>query len=197
MDAESVRLLSKFRNGDSAAAEALYHRFVSRLIGLAKKRLSHKLARRVDAEDVVQSVYRSFFARAQEGEYRIERAGDLWRLLAAITVNKVLRQAEFHGQQKRAVGRETSSDNLEDSFRRCTEYFAVDPGDEEAVAVAEELESLMSELPERDRTILEFRLNGVDVGEIARQIGRSEWTVRRSLNALQEQLERRLLDFDT
>ena len=196
MDAESIQLLAEFRKGDSAAAEALYHRFVGRLIGLAKKRLSHKLAGRVDAEDVVQSVYRSFFARAQEGEYHIERAGDLWRLLAAITVNKVLRQAEFHGQQKRDVGREETSSRIEDSLRQCIERFAVDPGEEEAVAVADELESLMSELPERDRTILEFRLNGVDVGEIARQIGRSEWTVRRSLNTLQKQLEQRLLDFD-
>ena len=103
MDDESVRLLELVRDGDSSAAEALYHRFVERLITLAKSRLSKRLTRRVDAEDVVQSVYRSFFVGAQDGRYNIERAGDLWRLLAAITVNKVLRQAEFHGQQKRDV----------------------------------------------------------------------------------------------
>lgn len=196
MDPDSVQLLSRFRNGDATAAEELYLRYVRRLIGLAKKRLPGILERRVDAEDVVQSAYKSFFAAAKDGQFRIERSGDLWRLLAAITVNKVRRQMEHHGQQKRAIAREASPQTIEDSLQQSIEHFASDPGDEEIVAVADELERLKSELPDRDRTILEHRLNGLNVEEIAADIGRSEWTVRRCLNVLQKRLEDRLLEVD-
>ena len=196
MESESAQLLADYQNGDAAAADALYYRFVHRLIGLAKQRLPRILNRRVDAEDVVQSVYRTFFAAARDGAYRIERPGDLWRLLAAITVNKVRRQVEHHGQQKRAVNREQRPRPIEDSLHQSIECFAVDPGEDEAVAIADELEALMSSLPERDRTILEHRLNGLTVAEIGSIVGRSEWTVRRSLNGLQSQLEVRLMELD-
>ncbi len=86
---ESIELLSRVRQGDEQAASDLFDRYVERLIKLARSRLSAKLQRRVDPEDVVQSAYRSFFSHAQDGRYQLHKSGDLWRLLAAITVNKV------------------------------------------------------------------------------------------------------------
>jgi hypothetical protein len=59
-DYPSIELLARFRAGDERAAEELFPRFAERLIAVAKARLSAKLARRVGAEDVVQSAYRSF-----------------------------------------------------------------------------------------------------------------------------------------
>ncbi len=58
-DDESIELLSRIRQGDEQAATDLFERYVERLIRLAQSRLSAKLQRRIDAEDVVQSVYRS------------------------------------------------------------------------------------------------------------------------------------------
>jgi hypothetical protein len=58
--------------------------YANRLIALARSRLSSKLAGRIDPEDVVQSVYRSFFAEARAGRYHLDRGGDLWRLLVAM-----------------------------------------------------------------------------------------------------------------
>ncbi len=60
-DPLSAQLLIRWREGDQAAADALFRRYAERLIGLVRLRLSEKLARRVDPEDIVQSVYRSFF----------------------------------------------------------------------------------------------------------------------------------------
>jgi RNA polymerase sigma-70 factor (ECF subfamily) len=52
---KSAVLLARWQEGDSAAAELIFERYVRRLVGLAKTRLSSKMQRRVDAEDVVQS----------------------------------------------------------------------------------------------------------------------------------------------
>jgi hypothetical protein len=44
----SFLLLERYRGGDDLAADELFARYFSRLIALAKSRLSPRLARRVD-----------------------------------------------------------------------------------------------------------------------------------------------------
>lgn len=95
-DNESIQLLVRWKAGDEAAAEEIFSRYLHRLAGLARNRLSDKMQRRIDPEDVVQSAYRSFFRQAKEDRYELKRSGDLWRLLAAITINKTMGQIEYH-----------------------------------------------------------------------------------------------------
>ena len=71
--AGSSNLVARWRAGDQQAATELFSRYANRLIALARKRLSDKLAGHIDPEDVVQSVYRSFFADAREGRYAKSR----------------------------------------------------------------------------------------------------------------------------
>ena len=78
---DSVNLLSRFRAGDPLAAEELHSRYVQRLMALARTRISRKLGRRVGPDDVVQSVFRSFFTKARDQQFVLEHSGDLWRLL--------------------------------------------------------------------------------------------------------------------
>ena len=75
----SLTLLEKVREGDGAASEALFARYVERLTSLARSRLSSRLKRRTDPEDIVQSVYRSFFSAVRAGRFTLSRGGDLWR----------------------------------------------------------------------------------------------------------------------
>src|SRR5262245_54743172 len=86
---DSQQLLAGVQAGRSQAADQLFNRYVERLVALARSHMSPSLRTREDEEDVVQSVCRSFFTRAREGQYILQRSGDLWRLLAAITLNKV------------------------------------------------------------------------------------------------------------
>ncbi len=79
MPEDSKELLDRYRHGDDVAADALYQRYADRLLTLARSRLSRQLARRIDAEDVVQSAYRSFFIHARHGEFTADCEGDLWR----------------------------------------------------------------------------------------------------------------------
>src|SRR5205085_4152245 len=103
----SAELLARYHcRHDEAAAEELFRRYAGRLTALARSRLSRALATRVDAEDVVQSAYRSFFLLAHDGEVLLRESGDLWRLLVRITLRKVYRSARRHRADRRSVARE-------------------------------------------------------------------------------------------
>lgn len=193
VDDESIELLDRVRQGDEQAATDLFDRYVERLIRLVKSRLSGKLRRRVDAEDVVQSVYRSFFSNAQEGRYLLNRSGDLWRLLAAITINKVRNQARHGKAAKRSVGVEESVADNESLMGISPEAVSKEPSPQELGVLLEEIESEMRDLSRLKRGIVELRLQGHSNEEIADQIHCTERTVQRTLRQLKERLEARLL----
>src|SRR5262245_10269770 len=109
-DERSGDLLAQWRAGNQQAAAKLFQRYADRLTALARSRLSSRVNRRVDAEDVVLSAYRSFFAGASAGRFEVERGGDLWRLLVSLTLRKLYRQVKHNSRQKRAVQRERPSD---------------------------------------------------------------------------------------
>ena len=187
----SFVLLERYHRGDDAAAEELFSRYFRRLTSLARARLSPRLARRTDPEDVVLSVYRSFFIGAREGRFTLNRGGDLWRLLASITKHKLLRQARFHGADRRSVDRESA---LDDAGTGPDFLDARGPTPEDAVALTDELERLFLGLDALGKRVLELRLQGELLSEIADETGRSERTVRRTLDRIRVILAEQLGD---
>lgn len=183
----SFVLLERYRRGDDAAAEELFSRYFRRLTLLARSRLSPRLAGRTDPEDVVLSVYRSFFIEARAGRFTWSRAGDLWRLLAAITKHKLLRQARYHGADRRSVDRESALGEV-DFLHGC------EPTPDDAAALADELECVFTQLDASGRRVLELRLQGARISEIADDTGRSERTVRRTLDRIRAILTGRMGD---
>ena len=181
--------MARWRAGDQAAAAELFERYADRLIALARSRLSAKVACRVDPEDVVQSAYRSFFAGARDGRYDLQRGGDLWRLLLAITLHKLYRQVQQHQRQKRAVDREHRLGAGLGFVDLHAHMQAHAPSPVEAVALADELEQFMRRLDALHRGVLELRLQGYTLEEIARRTDRTERTVRRVLDRIKQQFE--------
>lgn len=192
-DDESIYLLANWKQGDQAAAEKLFQRYVSRLTSLARSRLSPKLRTRVDPEDVVQSVYRVFFDRAAQDEFVLKQSGDLWRLLAAITIKKIHANVEFHQAQKRSFTNDVSLSDDASGFRIPLEMVSHEPGPEESMTLMEELHSVLSGLDALPRQVMELRLQGLSVEEIAVEIKRSDRTVRRALEQTRKTMEDRLL----
>jgi RNA polymerase sigma factor (sigma-70 family) len=188
MDDETMHLLAQWRGGDARAADALFRRYANRLIALARSRLSSKLARRVDPEDVVQSAYRSFFAGAREGEYDIQRGGDLWRLLVTITLNKVRNQVKHHTADKRNVKAEQPFGSEDSLLGIQASLFTEDPSPMTALTLVDELEGVMRTLEPLERRILELRLQGHTQYEISSLTGRSVASVCRLLAWVKEQL---------
>ena len=180
---DTIELFARYRQGDQHAATALFERYLLRLTALARARLAAKLAARVDPEDIIQSAYRSFFIGAREGRFSIEQSGDLWRLLVTITLRKLYRQAGRHTADIRDVGRERS---VSADAEWAEQVIARDPTPDEVVAIADELESLLSSLPTISRRIVELRMQGESLVEIAWLVNRSERTVRRALKEIQD-----------
>ena len=185
----AVKLLAQWRNGDERAATELFSRYANRLIALARSRLSAKLARRVDPEDVVQSAYRSFFAGARDGQYDIQRGGDVWKLLVTIALCKLRNQAKHHMADKRSIAVEQPFGS-EDSLHGIPgTAWVQEPSPMTALALVDELEGVMRNLDPVARRTLELRLQGHTQYEISAQTGRSVASVCRTLAGVKQQLE--------
>jgi RNA polymerase sigma-70 factor, ECF subfamily len=190
-------LMQRLRGGDEAAATILFQRFARRLIGLARHQLDQRFRGKLDAEDVVQSVFKSFFPRFADGCFELDGWEGLWALLTVITLRKCGRQVEYFRALRRDVRREAALPPFREQSEAAFGAVAREPTAAEAAVLAETLEQLMHGLGERERTILELRLQGYTVPEISERVGRSEYTihwvlkrVRKRLRAIQDRADR-------
>lgn len=181
-------LVNLCRAGDQNAARQLFEHYVNRLLPLARLRLSQRLASRVDPEDIVQSVFRTFFKRLKAGEFQIEQEDDLCKLLVRITVHKTLRQVAFHKAGKRDFSMEAHQG--EDSDGQLMHLLGREPGPEVTVAFLNQLEHFLARLQPMEREILELRMQGHNNEEIAQKLGIYDRKIRRVIErvrALAEQ----------
>jgi RNA polymerase sigma factor (sigma-70 family) len=175
-------LLKAWRNGDQLAAQVLVRRYMVRLTALARSRLSDRLARRVDSDDIVMSAWRRFFIAVDQSRINVPEDDNLWPLLVTMTLRKLSRQAARHSAERRAIAAE-SNELIED----WQDIVSRDPTPDETAMVTDELESLMSRLSITEREILTRRLQGEQQADIAMTLDCSERTVRRSLQHIREQ----------
>jgi RNA polymerase sigma-70 factor (ECF subfamily) len=183
-------LMARLRAGDEAAATEVFQRYGQRLIALARSRLDRHLGTKVDPEDVLQSVFQSFFARHVNGQFELEDWNSLWGLLTVITIRKCHRQYERFQTERRDVQREFLTPFSPSKWGSNCEAIARDPTPSEAAILAETVENLMRGLEGRERHMLTLRLQGYKIPEISEQVGRTERTVRRVLDRVKRQLER-------
>ncbi|MCA9171364.1 MAG: hypothetical protein KDB23_27025, partial [Planctomycetales bacterium] len=146
-------LLRRIRGGDEDAATKLYYRYSQRLIQLARANTAADLATRFDPEDVVQSVFRSFFRRAAGGCYDVPEGGELWRLLLVLALNKVRALAVHHRAKKRDVGQTVNPSLMEDLE---TKQAASNP--EHILAMV--VEELLATMSATERRVVELRIEG-------------------------------------
>jgi RNA polymerase sigma-70 factor (ECF subfamily) len=190
VDDRTVDLLAMWRRGDQGAAAELFRRYAARLVALARSRISGKLAQRVDPEDVVQSAYRSFFADTRAGRYDLEHGGDLWQLMVTITLHKLNDQVKRNTADKRSMDREQTFGSEDSLANQVGSHAAAEPSPVEAVALVDQVEELMRRLDPMERRVLELRLQGHDLEEIATDVRRTQRTVRRVLERIKELLEK-------
>jgi RNA polymerase sigma factor (sigma-70 family) len=177
------RLLSRFRQQDRERAdEMIVQRFAARLAALAARKMSPRLQQRVGPEDVVQSVFATFFRQVDAGRLELRDWETLWGCLAQIAVWRICRHAERHAAGRRSLEREGP---LPEGVR----VLDREPSPEE-VQIAGELHArLLGALPEKHRPILAGLLDGATQEEVASELGTSLSTVGRVLRRAREQLE--------
>ncbi len=180
--------MERLRDGEDEAAREVFARYTRQLVALARRRLDARLAGKVDAEDVVQSAYKSFFIRQRAGQLEVGDWKSLWGLLTVITLRKIADRAAHFRRDKRDASREQVAAPGEKSPAW---EMAMDrePGPEEAALLAEIVEGLMRDLDADERPILELSLRGYSTTEIGEELGRAERSVRR----LRERIRKRLV----
>jgi RNA polymerase sigma-70 factor (ECF subfamily) len=174
-------LLNRFLAGDEDAALTLYYRYADRLIQLASKNTSAELAPRFDPEDIVQSVFRTFFRRVSKGQYEAPEGDELWKLLLVMALNKVRSKGAFHRSGKRDI--------------RKTQTLPESPQtlNDESTAVAKSIlcmsvDEMIGKQPSSHQEIIRLRVDGQDVQAIAEKTNRSKRTVERILQTFRSQL---------
>jgi RNA polymerase sigma-70 factor (ECF subfamily) len=161
----------------------LYRRYAERLLTLARARVGGDLAARLDPEDIVQSVFGSFFRAARRGYYEVPSGEDLWRLFLVIALNKIRAKGAFHRAARRAVGMTVGGDELE---RRLDVPIERDAATRTLLQVA--IDEALDRLPPGHRQVVTLRAEGYEVAEIAGRTGRSKRTVERLLQAARQKL---------
>ncbi|MCI0456990.1 MAG: sigma-70 family RNA polymerase sigma factor [Gemmataceae bacterium] len=181
-------LVEQWRAGDQKAAQKLFDNYVDRLVPLARRRISQRLASRVDPEDVVQSVFRTFFGGVKQGRFHIKDQDDLYKLLMRITVHKTLRHIAFHKAAKRDPSQEAGQG--EEAQDRLIQLLDREPTPEDAVTFLDQLEHFLSRLRPQERQILEMRLQGYSNEDIAEKLGIYDRKIRRVFERVRGLAER-------
>ena len=176
-------LMRRFRDGEQDAASALYLRYAGRLQTLANHQTSDKLSLRLASDEIVQSVFRTFFRRVSDGQYSDVDGDDLWRLFLVIALNKIRSSADYHQAKKRDVRKTVAGDDL----------IGHQPARESEQSVAYAvlkmtIDELLETLPESHREIVRLRIDGHTLPEVAAKTGRALRSTERILQEFRQRL---------
>jgi RNA polymerase sigma-70 factor (ECF subfamily) len=175
-------LILRLNAGAESAAADLDDAYRARLCRLVECEMNRRYRRREDAEDVVQSAFRSFYRRNAEGAFRIGSSADLWRLLAAVTRRKVLKHLERLNAEIRNPGREECLDG-DTLFDRA-------PAPEEAAIATDLIVQALAGLDETYAKVFDLRLQNCTEAEIATTLGCTRTSVATKLQRLRDRLGR-------
>jgi DNA-directed RNA polymerase specialized sigma24 family protein len=183
--------LDRLLAGDPAAARPLWDRYFERLVGLARARLKAAPRRAADEEDVALSAFDSFCRNAAAGRFPdLADRDSLWRLLAAFTARKAVRQARDAARLKRGGGIAPADGS---GVLAAVLGRELDPG--LAAEVADECDRLLAALGDPDlRTVALLRMDGHSVEAVAAAVGCAPRSVKRKLQLIRSIWEREVRD---
>ena len=156
---------------DDFTTSAFFQTYAPRLRALISPRISPRLRRRFDEDDVISSAFRSFFLRPPS---QISPAEDWnpWPLLVEIAIHKLARQVRRNMTQRRGIQQEIFGEEA---------VFDLSNSPAEEAELAEMLALVHDSLDAEERRVWQLRLDGYELLEIAKELAISERTVRRHL----------------
>ena len=196
--AADAEVFAGLRRGDVGSIAEFCRRYGPMIERLAERRLSAPLKRRIGADDVAQSVCRTFVRRAGEGEFELADGGGLWGLLCAIALTKIREQTRFHLRQKRSLRDERHLDSVTgEGERKVPETANSEPTPDAIAEVADTFDKLLVAFDEEERRIIELKLQDYTQEEIAERMQCSDRTIRRFLKRVQDRLSNMLTETAT
>jgi DNA-directed RNA polymerase specialized sigma24 family protein len=178
--------IAALRTGDAAAAQPLWERYFTRLVGLARRKLQGQARAAADEEDVALSAFASFCRGAATQRFPcLNDRADLWQVLVLLTARKAYRLLRHEGRLKRGGGGVRHLSELVDEDSGVAEIVGREPTPEFAARVAEECRLRLDELGDAElRAIALWKMEGFTTEEIAVQLGCVPRTVERKLRMI-------------
>ncbi len=177
-------LIQSFLAGDQEAATLLYQRYADPLRAIAIRQSATVLGTRVDPDDIVQSVFRTFFRRLSSETYNAPDGDNLWRLFFVIALNKIRNIAIYHKALKRDVRQTVPLGEIPIASKRNETDEQLALSDLEKI-----ISEILGELPESSQQIIRLRIEGHAVQDIATATGRAKRSVERVLQQFRNQLK--------
>lgn len=182
--------------GDSAAADRLWRHYFDRLVRSVRGRLRGQNAAVADEEDIVLSVFDSFYRAAEAGRFPdLADRDDLWRLLLRMAARKVVDKHRHDQRQRRGGGVQVHSldgprDGPAGDDSLVIEAIGDEPSPEMVLMLQESVEQLFSHLGVGQlQELAVAKLEGHTNAEIAAKLGCSERTVERRLHLIREKCQ--------
>ena len=189
LDASVVHWLDQLKEGQEQAVEVVWQRYFKRVADLAEDRLPGYARSMFDGEDVALSAIHSLCRGVSEGRFEeLSSVNHLWAILVVITRRKLGKRLRSITAEKRDARRTLSAHLPPDPTSQNDEYRSIDligrePTPEFVASVAEETAHLMQRLPDDDcRSIVQLRLEGLTIEEIADRVSCGTRTVHRRLD---------------
>lgn len=190
--------IDQVKEGDSVAANELWEHYYDRLIRNVRRHFRDQNRGASDEEDIVVSVFESFYRAARAGRFP-EMAGrdDLWRLLLKMSARKLVDKRRRDRRQRRGSGKPVFSLQAAGEDQAVIEVIGDEPTPEMVMTMAESVEQLLSHLGDGQlREIAVGKMEGFSNAEIATRLGCSERTIERRLHLIRETCQQQLIDPD-
>lgn len=184
--------------GDSAAANRIWQHYFDRLVRSVRGRLYGRNRAVSDEEDIVLSVFESFYNAAENGRFPdLSDRDDLWRLLLRMAARKVVDKRRYDLRQRRGGNVKLHSLDHAGDDGNIIEAIGDEPSPEMVLMMQEAVEQLFSHLGVGQlRDLAGAKLEGYSNAELAQRFGCSERTIERRLHLIREKCQQELVELN-
>jgi RNA polymerase sigma factor (sigma-70 family) len=187
--------INLIKHGDSTAANRIWKLYFDRLVRAVRQRLYGQNRAVSDEEDIVLSVFESFYAAAEKGRFPdLSDRDDLWRLLLTMSARKVIDKRRRDQRQRR--GGKVAVHSLDGGADESVIIEAIgnEPSPEMVLMMQESVEQLFFHLGVGQlQDLAGAKLEGYSNAEIAERFECSERTIERRLHLIREKLQQELI----
>ncbi|HIE97038.1 MAG TPA: RNA polymerase subunit sigma-70 [Fuerstia sp.] len=186
------------KHGDSTAANRIWQHYFDRLVRSVRHRLYGQNRAVSDEEDIVLSVFDSFYCAVEKGRFPdLSDRDDLWRLLLRMSARKVVDKRRHDLRQRRGGHEKIKSLDHTGDDGTVIEAIGDEPSPEMVLMMQESVEQFFSHLGVGQlRDIAGAKLEGYSNAELAERFDCSERTIERRLHLIREKCQQELIEND-
>lgn len=186
-------LIERLQNSDPAAAAELWTRFEQRLIRYIVHVLRSGPVTTVNEGAISNSVFEGLLQLARQGKLANVRRDEFWKLTKVIAKRRVIDRVRRDYRQKRGSGTVVTESVIRREGAAAHEFLDQFPGQQvppDIVAMTEELLSqIEQQFTQELWQILDLRMQGTSLRDIATAINKSVPTVERKLRTIRQILK--------